>query len=105
MENNRDTTAYPSEGYAWYVVAVFMLAYTFSYVDRTILTLLVQPVRNSLGITDVEISLLHGLAFAVFYTLPWDSARLARGSRQAHAHHRRRHSGMERDDGLLRSCP
>ena len=60
---------YPSESYAWYVMVVLVVAYTISYVDRTILTLLVQPIRDSLGISDTEISLLHGFAFALFYTL------------------------------------
>ena len=59
----------PNERYGWYVVFVLILAYTVSYVDRTILTLMVDPIRKSLHITDVQISLLHGLAFAVFYTL------------------------------------
>jgi MFS family permease len=60
---------YPDEGYAWYVVGVLVLAYTVSYIDRTILTLMVQPIRETLGISDVQISLLHGLAFAIFYTV------------------------------------
>lgn len=54
--------------YGWYVVIVLIFAYTFSYIDRTILTLMVDPIRASLGISDVQLSLLHGLAFAVFYT-------------------------------------
>ena len=58
-----------SRRYAWYVVAVLIIAYTFSYIDRSILTLMVAPIRATLGITDVQLSLLHGLAFAVFYTL------------------------------------
>ena len=58
-----------SLGYSWYVVGVLVVAYTFSYVDRTILTLMVGPIRTSLGINDVQVSLLHGLAFAIFYTL------------------------------------
>ena len=60
---------YPDEKYAWYVMAVLVVAYAFSYIDRTILTLLVEPIRASLDITDTQISLLHGLAFALFYTL------------------------------------
>ena len=68
----------PSRLYAWYVVAILILAYTFSYIDRQILTLLVQPIKATLGISDVQISLLHGLAFAVFYTfLGIPIARLA----------------------------
>jgi MFS family permease len=45
------------------------LLYVFSYIDRTILTLLVAPIRADLQISDTEISLLHGFAFAIFYTL------------------------------------
>jgi MFS family permease len=62
-------SAYPREAYGWYVVTVLILVYTLSYVDRTILTLMVKPIRATLQITDLQISLLHGLAFAVFYTL------------------------------------
>lgn len=57
-----------SRRYAIWFVAVLILAYTFSYIDRTILTLMVKPIRASLGISDVQLSLLHGLAFALFYT-------------------------------------
>lgn len=59
----------PAGRYGWYVVFVLIIAYTFSYIDRTILTLMVAPIRASLHISDVELSLLHGLAFAVFYTV------------------------------------
>jgi MFS family permease len=69
------------QNYGWYVVGVLVIAYTFSYVDRTILTLLVKPIRHSLGISDTQVSLLHGLAFAVFYTvLGIPIARLADSS-------------------------
>lgn len=72
-----------SQAYAWYVVAVLILAYTLSYIDRQILTLLVQPIKATLGISDVQISLLHGLAFAVFYTfLGIPIARLSDGRRR-----------------------
>ena len=68
----------PSNVYGWYVVGVLIVAYTISYVDRTILTLLVKPIRESLQISDTQLSLLHGLAFAVFYTfLGIPIARLA----------------------------
>lgn len=61
--------ATPDERYGWYVVFVLILAYTLSYVDRQILTLMVEPIKASLRITDVELSLLHGFAFAIFYTV------------------------------------
>lgn len=58
---------YPSRIYAWYVVAVFVLAYTFSFIDRQILSLLVEPMKRDLAISDTQISLLLGIAFAIFY--------------------------------------
>ena len=54
--------------YAWYVVAVLMLAYTLSFIDRQILSLMVGPIRSDLGISDTGFSLLSGFAFALFYT-------------------------------------
>ncbi|MBL8630850.1 MAG: MFS transporter [Rhodospirillaceae bacterium] len=60
---------YPSEGYAWYVVIILMLAYVFAYLDRFILTLMVEPIKRDLGITDTQMSLVLGLAFAIFYTV------------------------------------
>jgi len=66
-EHNADQD-YPRPAYAWYVVGVLVVAYTFSFIDRMLLTLLVDPIRASLHISDVQIGLLHGLAFAIFYT-------------------------------------
>ncbi|MBM3515661.1 MAG: MFS transporter [Alphaproteobacteria bacterium] len=60
---------YPSAAYSWYVVVVLMLAYVFAFLDRQILSLLVGPIKRDLNITDTEMSLILGLAFAVFYTL------------------------------------
>lgn len=59
-----------SEGrYAWYALAVLMLAYTFSFLDRQILSLLVEPIKHDLAISDTQLSLLHGFAFALFLAL------------------------------------
>ncbi|MDB5434161.1 MAG: transporter [Phenylobacterium sp.] len=58
----------PSPAYAWYVVAILLLAYTLSFIDRMILSLLVGPIRADLGISDTQMSLLMGFAFAIFYS-------------------------------------
>lgn len=55
--------------YAWYVVGVLLLAYTFSFIDRQILSLLVEPIERDLGINDTQMSLLQGFSFALFYIL------------------------------------
>lgn len=54
---------------AWYGVAILFLAWTVSFIDRIILSLLIVPIQRDLGINDTQISLLHGAAFAIFYTL------------------------------------
>lgn len=59
---------YPPIRYAWYVVGVLMFIYVFSFIDRQILGLLVEPIKRDLGITDTQMSYLMGLSFAVFYT-------------------------------------
>lgn len=64
-----DATPWPRPLYAWWVVAVLLVAYTVSFIDRMILSLLVAPIRADLQISDFQFSLLHGLAFAVFYTV------------------------------------
>lgn len=69
----------PASGtYAWYVVFLCMVAYVFSFIDRQILALLIQPIRKDLDISDTQFSLLHGLAFSIFYaTMGIPIARLA----------------------------
>ncbi|UXY55616.1 spinster family MFS transporter [Pseudomonas tohonis] len=53
--------------YEWYVVAICMVAYIFSFVDRQILALMIEPIKHDLQLSDTQFSLLHGLAFSLFY--------------------------------------
>lgn len=55
--------------YTVYIVGVLILAYTLSFIDRQILSLLVEPIKHDLDLNDTQISLLQGLAFAVFMGL------------------------------------
>jgi MFS family permease len=59
--------AYPSRSYAWTVVAILIATAVLSYTDRQVLSLLVDPIRSGMGISDTQISLLMGTAFAVIY--------------------------------------
>jgi MFS family permease len=56
-------TAYP-----WFVVLFLMVLLTSSFIDRTILSLLVKPIRQDLHLTDTEYSYLAGLSFVILYT-------------------------------------
>ncbi len=77
--------AYPSSFAAWYSVAVLLLMYIFSFIDRTTMSLLVEPMKRDLQISDTQIGMLQGLAFALLYTfLGLPIARLSdRFSRRA----------------------
>jgi len=67
VHNNNN--GYPSSARAWATVAILMVAYVLSFVDRQILNLLVEPIRRDLAINDTQMSLLMGLSFALFYTV------------------------------------
>ena len=54
---------------AWWAVFVLFLAYIFSYLDRYILGLLVDPLKRDLNISDTQVSLLGGPAFAIFFAI------------------------------------
>ena len=58
-----------SSAYSWYIVFLCMIAYIFSQIDRQIITLLVEPIKADLQISDTQFSLLHGLAFSIFYAV------------------------------------
>ncbi|MCL4790466.1 MAG: MFS transporter [Gammaproteobacteria bacterium] len=60
---------WPSPLRAWYAVAILVLAFILSFVDRIVIALLVEPIKADLGISDFGIGLLQGFAFALFYAL------------------------------------
>ena len=69
--------------HAWYGVILLLGVYINSFIDRTILTLLVGPIRQSTGLSDSEVGFLIGPAFAIFYTiaglpLGWLADRVSR---------------------------
>lgn len=61
--------SWPSRASGWYATVLLTLAYTFSFVDRQVLNLLVDPIRADFALSDTQISLLQGLAFVVPYVL------------------------------------
>ena len=64
-----EEAGYPSPIRAWYAVGLFFFAAIISYTDRQVLSLLVDPVRHDLTISDTQISLLMGTAFAMIYSV------------------------------------
>jgi MFS family permease len=45
------------------------LLYIVSFLDRTIISLVIDPLKADLGVSDTQVSLLSGLAFALFYSV------------------------------------
>lgn len=67
-----------SEGYKQTVLWLLVLAYTFNFIDRTIISTIGQAIKVDLKLTDTQLGLLGGLAFALLYTtLGIPIARLA----------------------------
>ncbi len=54
--------------YSRYVLAILFLVYVVNFVDRQILSILLDPIKEELGATDTQMGFLTGFAFAVFYT-------------------------------------
>jgi MFS family permease len=70
--------------YRNYVLAMITVGFTLNFLDRQILSILMQPIKLELHLSDTALGFLSGLAFAIFYaTLGIPVSRLAdRGSRQ-----------------------
>jgi len=67
-----------SSNYKWYVLIMLTIMYTFNFIDRQILVILQEPIKAELGLSDTQLGLLTGLAFAALYvTLGIPIARYA----------------------------
>lgn len=58
-----------SDGYKGLVLGLLVTAYTFNFIDRTIISTIGQAIKVDLKITDTQLGLLGGLYFALLYTL------------------------------------
>jgi MFS family permease len=73
----------PSSSYRYLVVTILAIVYTFNFMDRQIMSILAEPIRKDLGLSDTQLGMLTGLAFALFYTtfgiaLAWLADRVVR---------------------------
>lgn len=56
-------------GYRYVVVVVLSLTYMLNFIDRQLLSVLAEPVKLELGLSDTQLGMLTGLTFALFYTV------------------------------------
>jgi MFS family permease len=73
----------PRRGYALYVLVALTAIYTLNFIDRIVLGILVSPIKLELHLSDTQLGLLGGTAFALFYTglgvpIGWLADRISR---------------------------
>lgn len=61
-------TAPASGAYRYYVLAMLVVVYTFNFVDRQILGILKDSIQVELALTDTQVGLMGGIAFAALYS-------------------------------------
>ncbi|WOI52156.1 MFS transporter [Parvularcula sp. LCG005] len=54
--------------YRAYILFILVVVYTFNFIDRQIIGILKEPIKEELGLTDTQLGWLGGPAFAIFYT-------------------------------------
>ena len=82
-ENAADPSVF-SKSARHYALSILVVVYTFNFIDRQILSILLEPIKQDLGLSDTQLGLLTGFAFALFYaTLGIPIARYAdKGNRR-----------------------
>lgn len=63
-----DQKLFSKPAYQWYVVVLLTVVYVFNFIDRNILAILGQSIKDELLISDTAFGFLGGIAFAIFYT-------------------------------------
>ena len=67
-----------TRAYTRYAMGLLLAIYIVNFLDRQVVNILAEPIKNDLGLADWQLGLMSGLAFAVFYTfLGIPIARLA----------------------------
>lgn len=67
--NDRTDLSLFSPSYLRLTLFVLFLVNVFNYMDRMVLSVLVQPIKNEFLLSDTQMGLLTGIAFAIFYAV------------------------------------
>ena len=57
----------PDRRYRWLVLVILTVVYTFNFIDRQILVILQEPIKDELGLSDAQLGILTGFSFALIY--------------------------------------
>ncbi|MEX1147683.1 MAG: MFS transporter, partial [Sphingomonadales bacterium] len=74
MENAGTNAAKPVAGHLsnkmkWTITVLLAACFTISYVDRQIISIMIDPIKDSLGVSDTQIGLMQGVSFSLFYVV------------------------------------
>lgn len=58
---------YSSNSKSWYALCLLTVVYSFNFIDRQLLAILQESVKADLSLSDTQLGLLTGFAFAIFY--------------------------------------
>lgn len=61
--------AWPSSRQAWWALFVFGVTLAVGFVDRGVISLMIEPIKHDLSLDDTKISLIMGFAFIAFYLM------------------------------------
>ncbi|MEM7004315.1 MAG: MFS transporter [Pseudomonadota bacterium] len=68
-ENVSTNEGYGSRSYRTYVLFALIVVYTFNFIDRTLVGVLGEPIRETFGLSDTMMGVLSGPVFAFIYTV------------------------------------
>ena len=66
LNNKKDFEVTPF--YRSYALSLFLMVYIVNFIDRQIFSILIEPIRAEISLSDTQLGLLGGIAFAIFYT-------------------------------------
>lgn len=67
-ERAKPDFGFGTKEYRAYVLGLLLLVYVFNFIDRTIINILTEPIKDTFKVEDWQMGLLGGPAFAILYT-------------------------------------
>lgn len=69
MNNPQKTANDSARGYAWYALILLTVVYTLNFLDRQIIYILFQPIKQEMAFSDTQLAFLGTTSFVIFYTV------------------------------------
>ena len=64
-----DQSLWPNKKYAWFLTTLLLVTYTVSFIDRSMINLLIYPIRDDLALSDIQMGQILGPGFMISYIL------------------------------------